>query len=394
MAHFIATMEKTSAEGLTKLFWDHVWKLHGLPESIISDRRVQFVAEMMKELNNLLEIQTKLLMAYHPQTDGQMERINQELEQYLRVFIDHRQEQWLDWLGTAEFAYNNKVHTVTKTSLFKANYSQDPKMGFEGRRKGKYEVVEKFVERMRKIQEKAKAALGKAQEKIKKFVNRKRREKEEYRVGDLVLLSMKDLKWQMKGRRLEKLTEHFVGPYKVKGIVLSNTIEVELPKSIKIHPVVNISRVQLYKPQVEGQKKILPKLVIIEGEEEFEVEKILNKRTIRGKEKFLVRWKGYIVEEDTWESRENLKNAKKLVEEFEREYREEVEELRQQEQEEEEKEFSREIPREFTAKLLYGWGRKRYKRERERRWDENWDQWKNSLGRGNLKEGPCYESPE
>jgi len=97
------------------------------------------------------------------------------------------------------------------------------------------------------------------------------------------------LKWQIKGRRSEKLTEHFVGPYKVKGIVSSNTIELELPKSIKIHPVVNVSRVQLYKPQVEGQKKILPKKVIIEGEEEFEVEKILNKRTVRGKEKFLVR---------------------------------------------------------------------------------------------------------
>jgi len=93
----------------------------------------------------------------------------------------------------------------------------------------------------------------------------------------------------MKGRRSEKLTEHFVGPYKVKGVVSSNVIELELPKSIKIHPVVNISRVQLYKPQVEGQKKILPKPVIIEGEEEFEVEKILNKRTVRGKEKFLVR---------------------------------------------------------------------------------------------------------
>ena len=93
MAHFIATMEKTSAEGLTKLFWDHVWKLHGLPESIISDRGVQFVVGMMKELNNLLGIQTKLSTAYHPQTDGQTERINQKLEQYLRVFIDHRQEQ-------------------------------------------------------------------------------------------------------------------------------------------------------------------------------------------------------------------------------------------------------------------------------------------------------------
>ena len=88
----------------------------------------------------------------------------------------------------------------------------------------------------------------------------------------------------MKGRRSEKLTKCFVGPYKVKEIVLSNAIELELPKSIKIHPVVNISRVRLYKPQVERQKKIPPKLVIIEGEEEFEVEKILNKRMIRGKE--------------------------------------------------------------------------------------------------------------
>ena len=110
------------------------------------------------------------------------------------------------------------------------------------------------------------------------------------------------------------------------------------------------------------------------------MEKILNKRTVRGKEKFLVRWKGYMAEEDTWENRENLENAKKLVKEFQREYGEEVEELRWQEQEEEEKEFSQELPREFTAKLLYSWGRRRYKREREKRWDENWYQWKNSSG--------------
>ena len=85
--------------------------------------------------------------------------------------------------------------------------------------------------------------LGKAQKEIKKFVNRKWGEGEKYKVEDLVLLSIRDLKWQMKGRRLEKLTEHFMGPYKVKGIVSSNAIELELPKSIRIHPVVNISRV-------------------------------------------------------------------------------------------------------------------------------------------------------
>ena len=101
-------------------------------------------------------------------------------------------------------------------------------------------------------------------------------------------MSTKDLKWQMKERRSEKLTEHFVGPYKVKGIVSSNVIELELSKTIKIHPVVNVSRVRLYQSQVKGQKKIPPKPVIIEGEEEFEVERILNKWVVRGKEKFLV----------------------------------------------------------------------------------------------------------
>jgi len=207
---------------------------------------------------------------------------------------------------------------------------------------------------------------------MKKFANRRRKKKEEYRVGDLVLLSIKDLKWQMKGERSEKLTERFVGPYKVKGIISSNAIELELPKSVRIHSVVNISRVQLYKPQVKGQKKTPPKPVIIKGEEEFEVEKIINKRTVRGKEKFLVRWKGYIVEEDTWKNKENLENAKELVEEFEKIYGEGVKELRRQKQEEEEKEFSQELPREFTAKLLYGWRKRRYEREREKRWDENW----------------------
>jgi len=86
MAHFIATTEKTSAEGLAKLFRDQVWKLHGLPESIVSDRGVQFAVGMMKELNSLLGIQTKISTAYHPQTDRHTERVNQELEQYLRVY--------------------------------------------------------------------------------------------------------------------------------------------------------------------------------------------------------------------------------------------------------------------------------------------------------------------
>ena len=96
MVYFIPTTEKTLAEGLARLFRDNVWKLYGLLESVISDRGPQFVAGIMRELNKMLGIESKLSTAFHPQIDGQTERVNQELEQYLRMFTNHRQEQWPD----------------------------------------------------------------------------------------------------------------------------------------------------------------------------------------------------------------------------------------------------------------------------------------------------------
>ena len=220
----------------------------------------------------------------------------------------------------AEFAYNNKVYTGTKVSPFKVNQGQDPRMGFEMRKRRKYEGAEKFVEKMRNVQEKAKVVLQKAQEDMKWYVDRERGDMEEYRVGNLVLLSTKDLKYQMVGRRMEKFTKCFVGPYKVKTIISSNAIELNLPNTIRIHLVVNVSRVRKYKLQVEEQKKEVLQLVVIEGEEEWEVEKIINKRKVWGRNKYLVQWKRYIVEEDTWKSKKNLKNTMKLVKEFERKY--------------------------------------------------------------------------
>ena len=100
-------------------------------------------------------------------------------------------------LGTAEFAYNNRTHSSTKMLPFKANYRQKPRIGFKGRKKGKYEGAEKFVKKMKEIQEEAKAVLGKAQEKMKKYADRKQAEVNDYKVGYLVILSTKDLKYQM-----------------------------------------------------------------------------------------------------------------------------------------------------------------------------------------------------
>jgi len=135
---------------------------------------------------------------------------------------------------------------------FKANYRQDPRMGFKGRKKRKYQGVEKFIKKMKEIQEKAKVVLRKAQEEMKKYTDRKRVEVNDYKVGDLVMLSTKDLKYQMVRRRTEKLMERFVGLYKIKKIISLNVVELELPSTIKIHLVVNISRICRYVGQVEG----------------------------------------------------------------------------------------------------------------------------------------------
>ena len=223
MMHFVAITEGISAERLVRLLRDNVWKLHGLPESIVLDRGPQFVAELMKELNRMLGIKTKLLTAFRPQMDGQMEQMNQELEQYLRFFIEHRQKDWLEWLAVAEFAVNNKVYTATKVSPFIANYGKELRMGGDIRRKGKVESATEFVERMKKVHEEAEAALKKTQEEMKRYANRSRKKTEKWKKGDRVLLSTKDLVF--KERPVWKLTERYIRPYTIEEVVSTNAVK-------------------------------------------------------------------------------------------------------------------------------------------------------------------------
>jgi len=117
MVHFIPTTEKTSAEGLARLFRDNVWKLHSLPESIISDRGPQFAAELMRELNEMLGIKSKLSTVFHPQTDRQTERVNQELEQYLRMFINHRQYKGDRSRAPGDSSVNYNLWNIVTTYL-------------------------------------------------------------------------------------------------------------------------------------------------------------------------------------------------------------------------------------------------------------------------------------
>jgi len=130
-AHFVSTVTTISAAGAAHLFLNRVWKHHGLPRRVISDRGPQFVAEFTWELYWLLGIKLAATTAYHPQGDGQKERVNQELEQYLRLFTNQRQDDWVRLLPFAEFQYNNQVHSSTQHPPFLLDTRRVPRMGFE-----------------------------------------------------------------------------------------------------------------------------------------------------------------------------------------------------------------------------------------------------------------------
>ena len=198
------------------------------------------------------------------------------------MYVNHRRNNWAEWLATAEFAFNNKVHTATKMSPFQMNYGREPRIGFDIRKKEKNEKAEEFVKEMKERHEEAKAVLVKLQEEMKRQADRSRKEAEEYRVGDKVLISTKDFSMELRKRATKKLTEKFIRPYVVKKVVSENAVELELLTMLRIHPVVNVRRLIEYREQVEGQKKIPPLPVKVAGEKEYEVEEILDRQERRG----------------------------------------------------------------------------------------------------------------
>ena len=164
-----------------------------------------------------------------------------------------------------------------------------------------------------------------------------------------------------------------MGPYAIEEVVSSNMVKLQLPGLLRIHPVVNVSWIVRYKEQVKGQKKEEGKPVEVKGVEEWEVEKVLNKKKIRGVEKYLIWWKGFTAEGDTWERRENLKNAGELIEEFERG------EIVVKQQVGEDEEYRRiELLGKYTVKLLYGWDDQKFEEEYLNKLERNWRKWKDN----------------
>ena len=247
-AHFIPTTIEITSLGTAKEFRDHVFVHHGLPRKIISDRGTQFVSAFMTDLFKLLGMAANRSTAYHPQTDGQTERVNQEIEQYLRIFINHRQTNWADWLPMAQFSYNDKIHSSTHYSPFYLNHGHHPWKGGEPNTSVKNEEADAFVQRMKKIREDAEASLNAAAETMKRFYDRHTKPSVDHPIGSRVYLEGTNIRTD---RPAKKLEDKRYGPFEIIEKVGKASYKLKLPSTWRsIHPVFHESLITAHKQPV------------------------------------------------------------------------------------------------------------------------------------------------
>ena len=240
--------------GTAKPFCDHVWKQFKILWKVISDRGPQFAAQFMKDLHQLVGTKTNISMAYHPQTDGQTERMNQEIEQYLRIFVNKLQTDWADWLSLATFSYNDKEQTSMGHSPFFLNHGRHLNKGLKPRHKVKSQAAQDFADNLVKARIKAQATLTKAAETMKRFYDKKRADTRNYKKGDRVWLEGSNITTM---RPSKKLGEKQYGPFKVLTREGLMAYRLKLPTTWKkIHPVFNEALLTPYKPPAYPQQQL------------------------------------------------------------------------------------------------------------------------------------------
>ena len=302
--HYIPTNKTITSEGVADLYYGNVWRHRGLPSAATSDRGTQFVSDFWQRLTKRLGIESRLSTAYHPETDGQTENANAVMEQYLRAFVSHFQDDWVKWLPGAEFAVNNNISESTGVTPFFANYGYHPRMGLEPpepltitsqRQRLQIEGADEFANHMEEIQQLLKEEILKAQATQERKANMHRTPAPDYKVGDLVYISAKDIKTT---RPSKKLDYKNFGPYPVKRVVSPNAYEIQLPPGSRVHPVFSTSRIHPSRDDpLPGQLLPPPPPVVLgetEAENEYEVENVLDFKLIKKwkKLKYLVRYKG------------------------------------------------------------------------------------------------------
>ena len=298
--YFVPYKEASTAEDLAYALFRTIIAQHGIPNTIISDRDKLFTSKFWQSLMDLIGTKQKLSTSYHPQTDGQTERTNQTLEQYLRCYSNYEQNNWVTLLPVAQLAYNNLTN-AGGISPFYANYGFHPNVNTTP--KGLKPVAERAqvkVDRLRQLHATLQQELTFISTKMTEYANRKRSVGPDLKKGGMVYLLRRNIQTK---RPSSKLDHTKLGPFKIKNKKGPVTYELELPKEMRIHPTFHVS---LLEPAPKGARQ-----GPIEIDEEtqqpyYEIDKIMGTKINNGKPCYLIHWKGYQHSEDTWEPEEHL----------------------------------------------------------------------------------------
>jgi hypothetical protein len=326
--HFAATTTTVTAVELAKIFYREVVRHHGIPSSIVSDRDARFTSNFWRSLWQLTGTKLSMSSAYHPETDGQTEVTNKILEQMLRPYTSYLQDDWDEKMIPCEIACNNSVQSSTGYTSYFLNAGQHPNLpitqAIREADASTNPTANEMLNAMTEALQEARHNLLAAQNRQRQYANQHRREVV-FKKGDMVLLSTANLRNE---QRAPKLSPKFIGPFPIIRVVSDVAYELELPDTLKIHPVFHVSKLKEYKdgkdlfPERKEESQIRPTSEnVIDGEEAWEVEEVVGKRVRkRGKAtvtEYLVRWKNYPDWDKTWEPAKNLRAAQEAVAEYE-----------------------------------------------------------------------------
>ncbi|KAJ9518316.1 hypothetical protein QJQ45_010208 [Haematococcus lacustris] len=312
MVHFVPCRESMNAESFARLFIDNVFKHHGVPREIISDRGSHFTNHFWASIMTILGVKECKSSAYHPQSDGQTERYNRTLEEMLRHYISPAQSDWPFFLSLAEFAVNNSWQESIQSTPFLVNTGQSPLTPALLELPGEVycPTARRLSEWWQSNVKQARHFMELAQRRQAYMANKGRQEVE-YHTGQLVLLSTKNLR--MKPGKAKKLLPRFIGPFKVLEHVGPVAVRLDLPQAMaRMHPVFHVS---LLRPYTSEHPHLPPPVEWLDEAPLYEVEKLLAHRGVRaGKARgYLVKWQGYDESYNTWEPRNNLVNCLEVL---------------------------------------------------------------------------------
>ncbi|GMI67905.1 hypothetical protein HRI_000459800 [Hibiscus trionum] len=309
-SHFLGLIHPFTAKDVAQAFLKNVFKLHGLPSNIVCDRDKVFMSVFWKELFGKLGVVVHASTAYHPETDGQTERVNQCLETYLRCMTGERPKDWSEWLHLVEWWYNTTFHSAIRTTPYQALYGQPPPIHLP------YIAGESLVEAVDRSLQAREAAikmlkfhLQRAQDRMKSQADRKRKECE-YLVGDWVFLKLQPYRQQsVSARSGQKLASRWFGPFRIIERIGAVAYKLDLPANSKVHPVFHVSQL---KKRV-GSEKIQEEWPIIDADGSISKEPLrvidrrIGRKGNRAVTEVLVEWSNSFPEDATWESLHELK---------------------------------------------------------------------------------------